>query len=182
MGYTHYWTPKEVSAEKFKEFADTCKELKKNLPEKSNSGLGYPDKKILIRGGNGTGKPIFKDNIVSFNGDLKRDMDHETFYIEHGYDEWNFCKTARKPYDLLVCACLIAAHEILGYEVSSDGGINEWTSAIKFYLDIVYGEMVDDEDSLKAIIPTFLFDEQVGSTYNEPYNLMDHVKSLFEEV
>ena len=50
-----------------------------------------------------------------------------------GDGDFNFCKTARKPYDLLVCACLIAAKKELNYEVHSDGKKEDWQPAIDFY-------------------------------------------------
>ena len=43
------------------------------------------------------------DEII-FNGNSIGDLDHETFYINKKNDQesFNFCKTARKPYDLAV--------------------------------------------------------------------------------
>ena len=44
-----------------------------------------------------------KDEIM-FNGMAIKGLDHETFYINKKNDResFNFCKTARKPYDLAV--------------------------------------------------------------------------------
>ena len=44
-----------------------------------------------------------KDEII-FNGMAIKGLDHETFYINKKNDResFNFCKTARKPYDLAV--------------------------------------------------------------------------------
>jgi len=124
MGYTHYWTPKEVSKEQFAEFVSVCKKLNKNLP-----------KDILIKGWNGTGKPQFDQYGVGFNGDASEDLDHETFLITPEPSD-SFCKTARKPYDLLVSACLIAAYEILKYDVSSDGKMTDWKAAFDYYKEV----------------------------------------------
>ena len=180
MGYTHYWTPKVATADKFKEFAATCKKLHKALPDTSETAGGYAsDDKIKIRGWDGTGKPTFKDDGISFNGD--GDNGHETFSIDPKKDDWNFCKTARKPYDLLVVACLIAAHEILGYEVSSDGSFEDWKPAIEFYMDTFYAES-PDKDGMKLILPEFLFEDEGGTEYykyENKYNIMDYIKSLF---
>ena len=48
-------------------------------------------------------------NEIVFNGNPKNEQDHETFYInkQNVYDGFNFCKTARKPYDLAVLAFII---------------------------------------------------------------------------
>ena len=165
MGYTHYWTPKEAAPEKWNEFVAACKKLNKSLPQTSETAGGFhKDDMIVIRGWDGTGRPLFNKNVISFNGDSGRDLDHETFHIEAKRNNWSFCKTARKPYDLLVCACLIAAHEILDFEVKSDGGLEDWQPAIDFYLDTFYdfnGEETD-KDIMEAILPEFLIKEMIG--------------------
>jgi len=142
MGYTHYWTPKKVSAKKFKDFSDTCKILHDNLPDKSDTAGGYhSDGKIVIGDGSGhlnlstDDKPEFSKDIVCFNG-VGEDS-HETFVIAHKQTDWEFCKTARKPYDLLVCACLLAAIDILDYKITSDGDLNDWIPAMKFYNKVI---------------------------------------------
>ncbi len=151
----------------------------KALPEHSKSAGGeYEDEPLKICGGNGTGKPLFRNDEVWFNGDEKNDLDHETFCIEPDKLDWDFCKTARKPYDLLVVACLIAAHEILDYEVSSDGGFEDWKEGIELYMKTIYTQNLD-EDSMRTVLPEFLFEEQKGNGYREPYSLMDYIKSLF---
>lgn len=51
---------------------------------------------------------------------------HETFAIEFGKKvEFEFCKTARKPYDIPVCKLLLVLGQSKGFEFSSDGDINE---------------------------------------------------------
>jgi len=53
---------------------------------------------------------------------------HETFVIDRNSTRWNCCKTARKPYDKLVTAILIAARYDFGdnFSLSSDGVWHEW--------------------------------------------------------
>lgn len=182
MGYTHYWTLKKADNKTWKEFVAACKELHKALPETSETAGGYyADGKIVICGWDGTGKPEFKLSGISFNGDEETGNNHETFLIEKENTDWNFCKTARKPYDLLVCACLIAAKEILGYEVRSDGDFEDWKPAIAFYMDTFYAE-APDRDGMKTILPEFLFDKEDGTEYYEyknKYSVMDYINSLF---
>lgn len=124
MGYTHYFKGKKSTDVKFKEFTDACQKLHDNLPEITDTAGGYyKDKKLQIGDGSGylnysmNYVPVFNTDLVCFNG--VGDLAHETFVIKTGTDD--FCKTARKPYDLLVVACLIAAHKILNYNFSSDG-------------------------------------------------------------
>lgn len=172
MGYTHYWTPKKATAEKWNKFIEVAKELKSNLPKYSESAGGcYGEdaanwKRVLkISGGMGTGKPNFNQKEVWFNGDEKRGLDHETFFIAPDKNEWNFCKTARKPYDLLVCAVLIAAYEYLDYDVSSDGRLEDWLPAIEYYSTVVYGRpkavLNFGKDLRETILPDFLYKESI---------------------
>ena len=88
---------------------------------------------------------------------------HETLYISIDEFDWSFCKTARKPYDLLVCACLIATHEILGYDVSSDGDLEDWKPAINFYFKTVYDfsdtYSEEFEKIVETVLPKFLIEE-----------------------
>jgi hypothetical protein len=48
---------------------------------------------------------------------------------------FEFCKTARKPYDIMVCCVLLAAkhHLKARVSVSSDGDLDEWQPAIDLY-------------------------------------------------
>lgn len=164
MGYTHNWTPKVAEPKVWQKFVLACKELHKALPEQTETAGGYcKDDDLVICGGDGTGKPTFTMKEVLFNGNEERDLDHETFYLTPSKDEWNFCKTARKPYDLLVVACLIAAHDILGYEVSSDGELEDWAEGIQLYLETVYDFTNTSEEEkieiVHIILPEFLVKE-----------------------
>ena len=72
------------------------------------------------------------------------DCSHETFAFlrEMGLQDWDkpkadgkyfaFCKTAFKPYDLAVNACLIIIKHYLGdkVDVSSDGEMKDWQDAM----------------------------------------------------
>ncbi len=177
MGYTHYWTPKIVDQKTWDKFLEDAKTLKKNLPRYSQSAGGYFaegrwKRVIKIRGGLGTGRPEINKKAIYLNGDEQRGLDHETFYISPTCDDWAFCKTARKPYDLLVCALLIAAHAELGYEVSSDGDLEDWEPAIDYYFEQIYGEGIQnfDYEQLEAILPRFLWKEYVPESYKEHYH------------
>jgi len=130
MGYTHYWTPKRTNAEKFKDYSNVCARLKKNLPENIQIGDATGDL------GSGS-QPKFSSKEVCFNG--VGDDSHETFNVGLNQNDWDFCKTACKPYDLLVCACLLAAVDMLGYQISSDGDIEDWIPAIKYYNKTING-------------------------------------------
>jgi hypothetical protein len=86
--------------------------------------------------------PLFSNDEVRFNG--VGEEGHETFIVLREFEpqDWqrperglyfDFCKTARKPYDLVVCTCLIvfARHFGESFRVDSDGGDEEenWPAA-----------------------------------------------------
>lgn len=104
MGYTRYWrSNKEVlDDKKFKHFSHICKLVTENMD--------IPLDDVII-----------DDNVVRFNG--VDDDAHETFVFCKKTNSFNFCKTQRKPYDELVCACLEFAKNIFKDDitVSSDG-------------------------------------------------------------
>lgn len=169
MGYTHYWIAKESTKKDFLKFSAACKKLHDSLPEKTDTAGGYSsDEPLEIRGGLGEGNPEFTPEMVWFNGNKERDLDHETFLIQRTQDDdlWNFCKTARKPYDLLVVACLLAAVDFLDYTFSSDG-ITDYFNEMKS----VHIRECDD------LLPGLKFYNKVmGTNYTE-----DHIWKIRKE-
>jgi len=140
MGYTHYWKiPKELKKEKFAILSEELQAAAGLLPTKSTSAQQDHDGVIYLAGGNGEGEPIFDNSKIVFNG--KDDFAHETFSIlQKGNDSYEFCKTARKPYDLMVCVSLLRLkHHFPEANISSDGGAKDWSAAKKFYKK-VFGE------------------------------------------
>lgn len=145
MGYSHYWyKPKELEADRFKLFADDVRKIICRVSEE-----GWNGKNIVIRGGNGEGKPEITDEIISFNGDTDNGLDSERFYISRiekddrtktdkfingdkdGY--FKSCKTNLEPYDLVVVASLIAFKYRFGDQVK-----------VKF----AFGKLEDIKDEL----------------------------------
>ena len=74
-----------------------------------------------MAGWDGEDDPQFTTDEIRFNG--IGDDSHETFALGKGYNGFKFTKTARKPYDRHVLACLILAKKYFGdaIKVSSDG-------------------------------------------------------------
>jgi len=117
MGYTHYWTIKEpIDSDAFDKLQKGIKEIVKTANE---AGISISDEST--------------DGTIAFNG-AGRDA-HETFFIQLGDTGFNFCKTAEKPYDAVVCASLILLKKELGaeVEVSSDGGWHRWQGGRLLY-------------------------------------------------
>jgi hypothetical protein len=112
MGYTRYWnrTAKEFD----KEFVEFCNEV-----FKACNKLG-----IKICNWDGEGQPTVNLGLIAFNGDGDKALDHESCVIGDNIG-FNFCKTARKPYDYAVRTILREAF-VRGYITElSDDGINE---------------------------------------------------------
>jgi hypothetical protein len=148
MGYTHYWyRPETLNAVTFRLFAEDVRQLLAHLPEHSSSAGGYfEDDPLVIRGWNGTEEPEITSSLVLFNGDREQDLEHESCYIprifepqtwerpdpEHENMYFQFCKTARKPYDLLVTATLIRfKHHFPEVDIGSDGYAKDWIEGLK---------------------------------------------------
>lgn len=114
MGYTRYWsrTDKPIT----EEFVKSAKKIIKDSE----------DKGIHICGACGQGEPVISSELVSFNGNGALGLDHETCFFDNQERGFNFCKTARKPYDYTVREVLkVAEAEGLIADVSSDGENNE---------------------------------------------------------
>lgn len=131
MGYTHYLkinklTPKKGNADlnekRYQRAIRDCQRVIRAY-SKLNGGLsGYSAHTQLGKYGG-----------INVNG--SRENAHEDFTLaEHFRDneDFSFCKTAAKPYDVIVVACLsILAHRMKGVvKVSSDGENVDWDEGV----------------------------------------------------
>lgn len=124
------------------------------------AGGYYNDQPCIIRGGLGKGKPMINESQVWFNGDEKTGMDHETFGIKWYPEEGkvnDFCKTARKPYDFLVCFSLLAFKHSFNdpnvFNFSSDGDNQDWQPSKELFYGlsgIHIGEIFPEEAHLET--------------------------------
>jgi hypothetical protein len=126
----------EELREKFRKAVDIIDKAHKTIKKK---------KYCIIRGGLGEGSPMINESEVWFNGDEKTGMSHETFGIRwfpSGGEVKGFCKTARKPYDILVCVSLLAFKHAFNdpdvFSFSSDGDNADWEDARNLYMDITF--------------------------------------------
>lgn len=112
MGYTHYFEGIGFLDD------ETLAEAKLIMTAAANKG-------IVIRGWDGNDAPFIEDGFISLNGDESTDNDYESFEI--GRDKkWSFCKTARRPYDAVVGAILIAVKQHQpDAKITSDGNWDE---------------------------------------------------------
>ena len=100
MGYTHYWKQKRnLTIAQWIEVSADLHTILNHVQHEAGIALASG----MSEGGT---SPQFSDDRILFNG--LGDDGHETFGISRKIDkdDWPFCKTARKPYDLAVTACL----------------------------------------------------------------------------
>jgi len=69
---------------------------------------------------------------IALNGCADKNQDHESFVIPRPPAEgWDFCKTAYKPYDVVVTAILALGEHLKLLTATSDGGADDWQDGIK---------------------------------------------------
>jgi hypothetical protein len=121
MGYTHYYeTKKPFTKKEWQSIQDYTKkviEIANKIDIKICDGLGEAE-------------PIINEEYISING--SGDLSHETFSLDKDEKGSNFCKTNRKPYDLIVTSILSYVKQLTPdkIEISSDGGSEVFESYI----------------------------------------------------
>lgn len=127
MEYTRCWerTEKPITE-------DFVEEVKQIIIDSAKKG-------IAIRGWYGYDMPKLTTEKISFNGNANTDGDlsHESFVIDDKIG-FNFCETARKPYDYTVRKVLKLAEQYgLVTNVSSDGANDKIYSDEEYFLGLV---------------------------------------------
>lgn len=123
MGYTHYFEQKKaVDDQTWKKITNDAKKIVEALKNE------LPTMKLGTDDPNGQ---IFNNDRINLN-DVN--YGHETFYLPRKDYNFNFCKTAQKPYDFAVCCILLLAHYHAPehYNISSDGTSEDWSVASDF--------------------------------------------------
>jgi len=117
MGYTHYWEAKNIEPDTFATLATQASKVASIAKKEGLAEVAYECDEA-------DRDPEFSAEMIHLNG--KDDEGHETFVLAPGDSGFQFCKTAMKPYDVVVTAtlCLLAHHT--GTEVSSDGERSDW--------------------------------------------------------
>jgi hypothetical protein len=134
MGYTHYYSYEKprrpIGLQKWKPFVADVVKILEHKKVKKLVCMELDTPKL---------PPLISLEKVQFNG--KGDNGHETFLLTRAY-HGEFCKTARKPYDIAVAATLISARKWLGEDVGSDGdwGMDTWPAARSLHAELFGGE------------------------------------------
>lgn len=155
----HYFEHKKVNRKVWGRIVRDCKELYRNMPHYCNG------ERLLIDGCFKFETPQFNGNRIHFNGTNLRfkwqnhkdkkvpELAGETFILrrisipEYDGEKRNpntgcystFCDTSRKPYDLMVTACLLVYkyHSPETMALSSDGNVHEWNDAENFVRSVL---------------------------------------------
>ncbi len=130
MGYTHYWSFK---APKRGTTAKVAKAYAKAILQCQTVIRAYSVANGGIAGFAAHTKPGTYGGL-DING--SREDGHENFLLREHFkqnDLQNFCKTAAKPYDILVVACLCILKHNLGdnIDVASDGDSTDWLAGLE---------------------------------------------------
>ena len=130
MGYTHYWTFKKAPKGKVSQSEAA---YQKAIADCHRIILGYSMNNGGLSGYSAHTK-LGQYGGINVNG--SKEDGHETFVLRERLSQneaCNFCKTARKPYDKVVTACLIVLSYRLGglIDVSSVGDAADWQDGLK---------------------------------------------------
>ena len=129
MGYTRYWNRTDKPYDE-----DFVNQVIAIIADCTSKGISLAD-------GFGEGSPVANMDRIWLNGPETNDLGHETFFIpntgcEHFETGFNFCKTARKPYDYAVRRILkIAEEQGIVNDVSDDGPNDEVQSDADYLLE-----------------------------------------------
>jgi hypothetical protein len=148
MGYTHYFTQQRGITNE--EWAAIMKDAKEILAATMNSGI-----KLAWEFDAPNKMPEVSEKRIRFNG--IGGGGHETFLLPrtHSSTRGDFCKTARKPYDVAVGAILLSMNHRApgGWSIGSDGDLrdDEWNKACDLYRKALNkGEDIIQADFLKS--------------------------------
>lgn len=146
MGYTHYLYRKSSFTDK--QWENVCLETFQILDHCKSKGIVLAREYDSPKSGN----PEVTPDHIRFNG--WKDEGHETLLVTKerpplpswdakAKESFDFCKTARKPYDLAVCLVLLSMkrHAPKSVRIASDGEWDhEWTEARGVYRELFGAE------------------------------------------
>jgi hypothetical protein len=145
MGYTHYWTifQEEIPDYMWQNFA---KDILRIYPQIKDVLDQTTDQKFDITGNHIIFNGIGEEGHETFSINTKNKMEEShTGRIEY----FDFCKTARKEYDIAVCCALIIAKKYFAdiIRVASDGSEEDgWDNAKRLCQKVLkYGKSFDIE-------------------------------------
>lgn len=126
MGYTHYHPQgRDFTAAEWQRLTDAATKIVAEF------GQGVTAAPLAWEYDEPTKPPQIDGDVIRFNG--VGEDGHETFLLTRIREPYfTFCKTARKPYDVVVVAILIAADAIApgALAIGSDGDADDWQAGL----------------------------------------------------
>jgi len=133
MGYTHHWkitqrldSPDEFQNVRWYDFLEDVEQI---------ISFGYSHFEYAVADPMGERLQDYEisDKYIALNGFGSEA--HESFVFTPAVIEFDFCKTAQKPYDNVVTAILILAKEYFPewLEVTTDGDNADWRGGFDLY-------------------------------------------------
>jgi hypothetical protein len=149
MGYTHYFefkVPKGIKARDLEERYQTAIAECSKVARHWNTVVavkGSVDDFARLSGFSAHTKPSEKYGGLQLNG--KGEYAHEPFELREHFKQnmengaLHSCKTAHKPYDTVIVACLAILKYRLGdaIEVSSDGNATDWMHGVRLARQVI---------------------------------------------
>lgn len=143
MGYTHYWSfkkaPKGQAAKIETDYQLAIRQCQRIIKTYNDRMRKIDEKHPDRLSGYSAHTKVKQYGGLNFNG--TGELSHEQFTMREHFsqNENDFCKTARKPYDTVVVACLIVLKHYLKdcFEVSSDGDFKDWETGLDFASEVL---------------------------------------------
>ena len=185
MGYTHYWTHHRRFTNE--EWAEAMMDVADILEQALKDGVAI---------GDGAGETPITERLSIFSDDRKEIMFngvgedcHETFCLyqnrrpleswqtkdQHGGD---FCKTARKPYDVAVTAILCYLESCWDgkFSASSDGDLEDWTAGLELARRALPRKVNMLQEPLAVRFEAqFVYRPDMPRVYGNTYSMRQHV-------
>ena len=133
MGYTHYWkitqrldSPDEFQNVRWYDFLEDVEQI-------ISFGYSHFEYQVADPMGERLQDYEISDKYIALNGFGSEA--HESFVFTPDVIDFDFCKTARKPYDTVVTAILILAKETFGeaIQINTDGYNADWQDGFDLY-------------------------------------------------
>lgn len=140
IGFTHYWYRNVQSKVSPLQWTAICEAFTKIYQDCSQNGI-----ELLYEEDRPNSRPRCDGEVIRFNGTEKGNLGHETFILERitkgpvrDGEVFEFCKTARKPYDVAVTALLLAAEFYAPgvWRIESDGDREDWEEGVCLFEEI----------------------------------------------
>lgn len=125
MGYTHYFpAQRDFTPDEFARLGDAARKII------AQASQGVTPVQLAAEYDDPTEPPQIDGELIRFNG--AGEEGYETFYLPRCREGAIFCKTAHRPYDVVVVAVLIAADTIApgALTITSDGEPDEWQAGL----------------------------------------------------